>query len=516
MLRWMRGFLIAALVGIGPRAVLAQGSPERAQWMLTACVKESHRDRLLGREGSGSRRLMLVGDSHMDRSVANRFAEAIQKTWVIPDWVGRTTTYQQVAPRHVRSGTAMRLGPAGEGLQRELRPGEMMFGGTVENDIAILATIGPMASATAEVVFTQFLVDVADGPYAAYQPGPANWYDGRDLIARPIMYWDGTGSNTVGTFRWWAHRGQGTTPSPQLFAHGSATEQVYAPPFAGVVGPRLGAANLSVAGEPTAGISGKHFVTIGSQFALSDPQGVPLPGFALDTFAPFGWDTVDHARLVGPGRHYIDERAIEYLRATRLRPDERMTVMILLGHEDFVWHESRMRQVIDRWRRLCAEAEYDDPHFILVHPWAIAGISIERQRAHAEMYQRLADEIPDVSFISIAEATAYRIYDGNHGLPNLLDIWGLHWGNEEAVYFFGRIMWGLLTENNRCAACYADCDPSTGRGVLDMFDFICFQSAFTMNDPYACDCDTTTGTNPPVCDVFDFICFAQAFIEGCR
>ena len=116
---------------------------------------------------------------------------------------------------------------------------------------------------------------------------------------------------------------------------------------------------------------------------------------------------------------------------------------------------------------------------------------------------------------SIAEATAYGIYDGNHGLPNLLDTSGRHWGNEEAVYFFGRIMWGLLTENNRCAACYADCDTSTGRGVLDLFDFICFQSAFTMNDPYACDWDTTTGTNPPVCDIFDFLCFQNAFVVGC-
>jgi hypothetical protein len=61
--------------------------------------------------------------------------------------------------------------------------------------------------------------------------------------------------------------------------------------------------------------------------------------------------------------------------------------------------------------------------------------------------------------------------------------------------------------------CYPDCDTSTGPGVLDIFDFLCFQDAFTRNDPYACDCDTTSG--PGVCDVFDFLCFQDAFVTGC-
>lgn len=62
-------------------------------------------------------------------------------------------------------------------------------------------------------------------------------------------------------------------------------------------------------------------------------------------------------------------------------------------------------------------------------------------------------------------------------------------------------------------ACYADCSPATGAGVLDVFDFICFQDAFSENDPYACDCDTSTG--PSTCDIFDFICFQDAFVAGC-
>ncbi len=63
------------------------------------------------------------------------------------------------------------------------------------------------------------------------------------------------------------------------------------------------------------------------------------------------------------------------------------------------------------------------------------------------------------------------------------------------------------------ALCYPDCDPSTGVGVLDIFDFLCFGNAFSTNDPYACDCDTSTGLG--VCDIFDFLCFGNAFDAGC-
>jgi hypothetical protein len=63
------------------------------------------------------------------------------------------------------------------------------------------------------------------------------------------------------------------------------------------------------------------------------------------------------------------------------------------------------------------------------------------------------------------------------------------------------------------SACYADCDQSTGVGVLDMIDFLCFQQRFVANDPYACECDTFTGVG--VCDLFDFLCFQNAFVTGC-
>jgi len=55
-----------------------------------------------------------------------------------------------------------------------------------------------------------------------------------------------------------------------------------------------------------------------------------------------------------------------------------------------------------------------------------------------------------------------------------------------------------------------DCDPSTGPGVLDIFDFLCFQDAFVQGDPYA-DCDGST-----VLDIFDFLCFQDVFVQGCQ
>jgi 1,4-alpha-glucan branching enzyme len=55
-------------------------------------------------------------------------------------------------------------------------------------------------------------------------------------------------------------------------------------------------------------------------------------------------------------------------------------------------------------------------------------------------------------------------------------------------------------------SCYADCD---GSGLLDVFDFLCFQDAFVQGDPYA-DCDGSGAL-----DVFDFLCFQDAFVLGC-
>ena len=62
-------------------------------------------------------------------------------------------------------------------------------------------------------------------------------------------------------------------------------------------------------------------------------------------------------------------------------------------------------------------------------------------------------------------------------------------------------------------ACYSDCDKTTGVGVLDIFDFLCFGNHFANGDSFACNCDLSTGPN--VCDIFDFLCFGNDFALGC-
>jgi hypothetical protein len=64
----------------------------------------------------------------------------------------------------------------------------------------------------------------------------------------------------------------------------------------------------------------------------------------------------------------------------------------------------------------------------------------------------------------------------------------------------------------RSAACYANCDASTTPPILNVNDFICFQTRFAAGDSYA-NCDGST--TPPVLNVNDFICFQTAFASGC-
>jgi outer membrane protein assembly factor BamB len=54
--------------------------------------------------------------------------------------------------------------------------------------------------------------------------------------------------------------------------------------------------------------------------------------------------------------------------------------------------------------------------------------------------------------------------------------------------------------------CIADCD---GSGILDIDDFICFQTLFALGDA-AADCDASGGL-----DIDDFVCFQTFFAVGC-
>jgi hypothetical protein len=60
--------------------------------------------------------------------------------------------------------------------------------------------------------------------------------------------------------------------------------------------------------------------------------------------------------------------------------------------------------------------------------------------------------------------------------------------------------------------CYPNCDNSTAAPILNVNDFICFQTRFAAGDSYAnCDHSTTT----PILNVNDFICFQTQFAAGC-
>jgi hypothetical protein len=60
--------------------------------------------------------------------------------------------------------------------------------------------------------------------------------------------------------------------------------------------------------------------------------------------------------------------------------------------------------------------------------------------------------------------------------------------------------------------CYANCDGSTIAPILNVNDFVCFQTKFAQGDPYA-NCDGST--IPPVLNVNDFICFQTRYAQGC-
>jgi hypothetical protein len=65
-----------------------------------------------------------------------------------------------------------------------------------------------------------------------------------------------------------------------------------------------------------------------------------------------------------------------------------------------------------------------------------------------------------------------------------------------------RISWNLIVET----PCYADCNAD---GSLNLTDFGCFQTAFSLGQPYA-DCN-----GDQVLNLSDFGCFQTKFALGC-
>lgn len=104
------------------------------------------------------------------------------------------------------------------------------------------------------------------------------------------------------------------------------------------------------------------------------------------------------------------------------------------------------------------------------------------------------------SIPSVAIGAGYWIFDGTHPSTGWHALH--HVGYEDIVAAVSFDSFG-----------YVNCDTSTGPDVIDIFDFLCFQSSFVRGESYACDCDTSTGVG--VCDVFDFLCFTNAWTMSC-
>jgi len=62
------------------------------------------------------------------------------------------------------------------------------------------------------------------------------------------------------------------------------------------------------------------------------------------------------------------------------------------------------------------------------------------------------------------------------------------------------------------APCYANCDGSSIAPILNVADFICFQTSYAAGSSYA-NCDGSTVA--PVLNVADFICFQTKYAAGC-
>jgi hypothetical protein len=63
-----------------------------------------------------------------------------------------------------------------------------------------------------------------------------------------------------------------------------------------------------------------------------------------------------------------------------------------------------------------------------------------------------------------------------------------------------------------CGPCYANCDNSTTPPLLNVNDYLCFQSRFAASDDFA-NCDRST--QPPTLNVSDFMCFMNKAAAGC-
>lgn len=153
------------------------------------------------------------------------------------------------------------------------------------------------------------------------------------------------------------------------------------------------------------------------------------------------------------------------------------------------------------------QATLDEP----THPLFNGRNGIVRSFSGASHNNSLTSTNPDFRALATWKSGPTSIGYLPHGAGEIFFLTDFNtWDNDMINDFDNEAIWRNLFEVN---SCYPDCDQSTGKGTLDIFDFLCFQGHFITGDDPACDCDTSTGTG--VCDVFDFLCFQNAFVAGC-
>jgi len=174
------------------------------------------------------------------------------------------------------------------------------------------------------------------------------------------------------------------------------------------------------------------------------------------------------------------------------------------GGAEIVWDTA-----LDTWDDVNGNQRLDPGEFLVVGGWTHQPIAV--RRAGGELL--LAGAIP-VSGLFFGAFTDLYTLDLNMS-PSDPGFVQAHFAGSGATPALTSL--GLVTIGGAglhiFAACYADCDASSGAGVLDIFDFLCFQDRFIAGEAYACDCDVSGGAG--VCDVFDFLCFQDRFIAGC-
>jgi probable HAF family extracellular repeat protein len=124
-------------------------------------------------------------------------------------------------------------------------------------------------------------------------------------------------------------------------------------------------------------------------------------------------------------------------------------------------------------------------------------------------------------YTTLASTRAF-VHDPAHGIRDLNSIttppdgftlmWATKVNDQGWIVGYGQGGGGMYKSfvlRPLAAPCYANCDASTSSPVLNVNDFVCFQSRFAAGEPYA-DCDQNGTLN-----VNDFVCFQGRFAGGC-